>query len=300
MLLNKYQKRLLYGSSFLAFASLMIARFFMIPYLAGKPIEGIISIIYTIIDNLLVALVTSISITLLLLWLTPPNIESAIMEVVEPPRISEILKRGRNRAMEYWYKGNTGRYFRAITLPELAREARLDNSTKNVFLLILDPTNRDACEYYALFRQRLRSAEKEIFWSGKRVQCELNATILSAYAWKTQEPALNIKVALVNIVSLFRIDFSSNLVLITREDERQPALMCETSSLFYKSYREDLFVSFQQARVLPDNIKGIPLQSLDIRSVRDLIFDLDLSGQELSDSDINSIINMAKKAKSPY
>lgn len=272
----------------------------MIPYFAGKPIEGITSIVYAIIDNLLVALVTSISITLLLLWFTPPNIESAIMEVVESPRISEILKRGRNRAMEYWYKGNTGRYFRSITLPALAREARLDNSTKNVFLLILDPTKHNACEYYALFRQRLRSAKKENFWSEKRVQCELNATIVSAYAWKAQEPALNIKVALVNVVSLFRIDFSSNLVLITREDERQPALMCETSSLFYKSYREDLVVSFQQARVLSDSVKGTYLQNLNTRSVRDLIFALGLDDQELSDADINNIINIVKKAESPY
>jgi len=300
MLLNKYQKRLLFGSSFLAFISLMIVRFFMIPYLTGKPIEGFVDILYSITDNLLAALVTSISITLLLLWLTPPSLESAIMEVVESPRISEILRRGRNHAMEYWYKGNTGRYFRSITLPELAREARLDNATKNVFLIVLDPTKYDACEYYALFRQRLRSARRENFWSRKHVQCELNATIVSTYAWKTQEPALNITVALVDSVSLFRIDFSSNLVLITREDERQPALMCETNSLFYKSYREDLFVSFQQSRILPDSIKGIPLQDLDAETLRILMLDLGLGDQELSDSDINNIINIAKKAENPY
>jgi hypothetical protein len=300
VLASKYQKRLFFGSAFLAFFSLIITRFFIIPYLSGKPIEGISGIINAILDNLLVALVTSISITLLLLWLTPQNAEAAVMEVVDSPRISEILQRGRDRATEYWYKGNTGRYFRSVTLPELAKEARLENATKNVFLIILDPRDNNACEYYALFRQRLRSAKKDKPWSGLRVQLELNSTIVSAYAWKAQEPALNITVALVDVVSLFRIDFSSRLTVITREDERQPALMCEANSLFYLSYREDLFVSLQQAKILPNNVMGVPLQYLDVTNTRQLVTDLGLDSQNLSDSAIDEIITLSKQAENPY
>lgn len=300
MLASKYQKRLFFGSAFLAFASLIITRFFIVPYLSGESIEGIPGIVNAILDNLLAALVTSISITLLLLWLTPQNAEAAVMEVVDSPRISEILKRGRDRATEYWYKGNTGRYFRSVTLPELAKEARLENATKNVFLIILDPRDNTACEYYALFRQRLRSARKDKPWSGLRVQLELNSAIVSAYAWKAQEPALNITVALVNVVSLFRIDFSSRLAVITREDERQPALMCEANSLFYLSYREDLFVSLQQAKILPNNVIGVPLQYLDVANTRKLMDDLGLDSQNLSDSAIDEIITLSRKAENPY
>ena len=271
MLASKYQKRLFFGSAFLAFASLVITRFFLIPYLSGKPVEGILIIINAVLDNFLAALITSISVTLLLLWLTPPSAELAVMEVIDSPRIAEVLKQGRDRVTEYWYKGNTGRYVRSVVLPNLAKEARLENATKNVFLIVLDPLNDNACEYYALFRKRLRSAVKDKPWTGLRVQLELYSTIVSTYAWKAQEPSLNVTVALVDVMSLFRIDFSSRLAVITREDERQPALMCEANTLFYKSYREDLFISLQQARVLPNNVIGVPLQHLDLNNTKKLI-----------------------------
>ncbi|WOD37773.1 hypothetical protein [Nodosilinea sp. E11] len=300
MLVKKYQKRLLFGSSFLAFISLLIARFFMVPYFSGKPTASASGIISSILDNLLAALVTSISIACLVLWLNPPEEQSAIMEIVDSPHISGVLKKGRDRVSEYWYKGNTGRYFRSVTLPDLANEARLDNTTKNIFLIILDPTNEKTCNYYSSFRGKLRSAAKDKPWTGLRVRLELYSAIISAYAWKAQEPALNITVALVDTVSLFRIDFSSRLVVITREDERQPALMCRSDSLFYKSYREDLFVSFQQAKILSNNILGVPFTLLDVESTRKILDDVGLGCRELSDSDIFEIISLSRRAENPY
>lgn len=301
MLTNKYQKRWFWGSVSLAFALLVITRFFLIPYALKEQIGGILEIAKAILDNLLAALVASISVTLLLLWLTPSRTESAIIEVVESPYIEEVLRQGRDRVTEYWYKGNTGRYFRAVTLPKLAEQARSENITKHIRLIILDPRNTEACKTHASFRQKLKSAEKDKQrWTEQRVQLELNSVIVSAYAWKAKEPLLDIDVALIDVVSFFRIDFSSRLVVITSEDERQPALMCESSSLFYQLYREDLLINFKQAKGLPKSIAGIPLKDLNLDNTKKLLSDLDLDSQNLDDSAIEEIIALSKKPNNPY
>lgn len=250
---------------------------------------------------MLAALVTSISVTLLLLWLTPPRAELAVIEVLESPRIPELLKPGRDRVTDYWYKGNTGRYFRAVTLPKLAEQARSENITKHIRLIILDPRNIEVCKTHASFRQKLKSAEKDKQrWTEQRVQLELNSVIVSAYAWKAKEPLLDIDVALIEVVSFFRIDFSSRLIVITSEDERQPALMCESSSLFYKLYREDLLINFKQAKGLPKSITGIPLKDLNLDNTKKLLSDLGLDSQNLDDSAIKEIIALSKEPSSPY
>ena len=132
------------------------------------------------------------------------------------------------------------------------------------------------------------------------MQLELNATIISAYAWQAQEPALDINVALIDTVSLFRIDLSSRLALITKEDPRELALKYNKGSLFYKSYLEDLRMHFRQACQIPKSVQGVPLKNLNIDNVKSLMSVLGLDNQNLSDTQISEIISLAQKAENPY
>jgi len=294
-----YRRRIFFGSAIAGLVALVSLRFFVLHRFGGQtlPLPNILS---SIIDNLLVALIASIAVTALVIWLTPPVMKTAVMEVVEPFRIRETLHQALDRTDEWWYRGHSGRHFRAVTLPQLAADARAGNVSKKVFLLILNPTRSETCSYYALYRQRLRSAKRDKPWTPERVLIELNVTIVVAYAWKAQEPSLDIVVALIDTVSLFRIDLSSRLALITKEEPQEPALRCDEGTFFYKSFREDLLSSLQQARVLPKDINGIPLEQLSIEGVKDLLNKLGLENQNLSDQAISEIITLAKKAENPY
>jgi hypothetical protein len=249
---------------------------------------------------LLAAVVAAFGIALILQWIIPPPVKTARMEVVEPFRIRETLQEALIKTNEWWYRGQTGRHFRSMTLPKLASDARNENASKNVYLFILDPTCVETCERYALYRQSIRSAKKDKVWTAERTRMELNATIVSAYSWKAREPLLEVTVGLTPIVPLFRYDFSSRLALITREDPQEPALRCDENTFFYRAFREDLRMSLQQSRILPSNVKFCSLDQTTVENTRELLISLGLGDQDLSDDSVKEIVSLTRRAENPY
>ena len=297
---NRYKRRVFFAGAFIACIALIAIRFFIVPYFSGQPPANLETILNSIVDNLLVALVASIAITLLALWLTSPSVEIAVMKVVEPIQIRETLQEALYHTNEWWYRGQTGRHFRSVTLPKLAEGARSEKVSRSVYLIILDPSDPEICRRYADYRNSLITARKDRSWTAQRVQLELNATIVSAYAWQAEQPLLDVTVALLTTVPLFRIDFSSRLALITREDPQEPALRCDEGTFFYKAYREDLRFSLQQSRQLPRTDKGIPISMLDANSLELLLVAVGLNSQNLDKADLQRIVSLVKRAENPY
>ena len=110
----------------------------MLPYFGGQSIStSFLPILGSVDDDLIAALVATLAIAALLLWLTPPALSSAEVEVIEPWRIGEVLQEAHVQTSEWWYRGHSGRHFRSVTLPQLATDARNENVTKTVFILLL-------------------------------------------------------------------------------------------------------------------------------------------------------------------
>ena len=297
---TRYRQRIFLGSAALAGVVLLLLRFYVIPGISGGEMPTWEVILIDIVDNLLAAVIAAFGIALILKWAIPQPVKTAKMEVVEPFRIRETLQEALTKTDEWWYRGQTGRHFRSATLPKLAFDARNENTSKSVYLLILDPTSAETCECYALYRQSIRSAKKDKVWTAERTRIELNATIVSAYAWKTKEPLLEVTVGLTSTVPLFRYDFSSRLALVTREDPQEPALRCDENTFFYRAFREDLRMSLQQSKILSNNLKFYPLEQITIQNTRELLTFLGLDNQNLNEESVREIISLVKKAENPY
>lgn len=295
---DKYRRRIFFGSSILAIFILLILRNFLIPYLVGSPIPELPTVIYSIIDNLFTALVASVIVSLLVMWLIPPLGVTAETELIESFRIREELEEARHQTHEWWYKGAIGRHFRSVTLPYLARSSKDENITIKINVLLLNPNK--GSEYFNLHRTRLVSSEKNKYWTPDIFQKELIATILSIYSTKATYPSIEITLGFMEALSVFRVDMSPKMALLTTEGHQDPAIKCKAGSHLYKSLREDFSLNLQQAWVLPSNIKGIPAKEFDVAKVKNILGELGILEHQLTDSAINEIINLVRKSKDPY
>ena len=105
-------------------------------------------------DDILVSMIISVALSTFVFWLTPDIMSIALMEVIEPRAISNLLRQAMLETEVWWYKGGCGRYFRTKTLPEIARSARTGSVFKEINVLILDPTDDKLCKNYAIYKQK--------------------------------------------------------------------------------------------------------------------------------------------------
>lgn len=295
-----YHKRIFFGGMVLAIVTLLLIRFLLLPVFGKQAIPSFQEVILSLTDSLLVAVVTTVVGAVVVLWTIPPVMHKSKIEVIDPAQIKQALDTAYGDTELWWYRGNTARHLRSVTLPTLASIARNTNLSKEINIQILDPTNLIACESYAVHRQRLRSATKSKPWTADRVRIELNATIVAAYYFKAQVPSLHITIGLLDKVSIFRIDLSSKLLVMTKEGREEPALRCDSGTFFYNSFREDLVVSYKQSKLLPTMVKLDAFSKLQARHIQQLLKELGLDKQKLSEDDFREILSLVEKQENPY
>ena len=300
LLTDKYRRRWFVAASVAALLALLATRFLLLPRIWSLPANTLPQVFDSLLETFITSLAASLMIAAVVSWLTPPMAVTATMEVVEPVAIKHTLEQALLGTDEWWYRGHSGRHFRSVTLPRLATESRAQNLTKRVVIQVLDPRSDQTCEYYAQYRQRLRSAKRGRGWTKERVRAELLATIVSAYAWREKEPGLDITVGLIDSVSLFRVDLSSSLALITKEDPQEPALRCDSGTFFYRSYREDLLMSLQQARTLSAAVRTTLPEQLTTDAVKTLLVALGVASGSVPDTTMSEVLTLVQRAENPY
>ncbi|MCY7860539.1 hypothetical protein [Bacillus haynesii] len=296
--LSKYAKRIFFFVVSILFILLLLIRLLVVPALGRFLNETYTIIINTILDALLSTGVSTVVIASLAFWLTPKVIKKSHMDIIEPREIKDYLEKARE-TNEYWFCGGTGRFTRSKTIPKLAVDARNSNFSKKIYLILINPTNNTVCENYVEYRNKIRSGKKHN-WDIKKLKKEIYATIVSAYTWNVEQPLLEVKIGLVNHYSLFRVDLSTQLAIITKEDPSEPALMCQKGTFFLKSYLENLRLSMSQGELLDNKVKGIPFSDLNGERIKIFLEELGFHENELSDSDFNEIVEFVKKGDNPY
>ena len=251
-------------------------------------------------DRILASLIVTVAIGTFIFWLRPDILTFAKIEVVEPRSIGPLLRDAMTKTDRWWFKGASGRYLRAQTLPTIAAHARESGVSKEIIAVLIDPANDQLCEQYATYRRSLRSASQDKEWTSLRVKKEVYATILAVIRYQNDEPLLRITLALTNHFSSFRIDLSAPYAIITREDALAPAVKCDKGTYYYDSYAEDIVLSQQQARrlVQPKTLSPFTAESTD--SMRTMLKDLGLPAEDLNDTDLTNIIEASGDRKNPY
>lgn len=188
----------------------------------------------------------------------------------------------------FWrFKGGTGTYLRAETLPRLAERR---GARREVWIEIVDPTDIDVCQRYAGYRRRLenpRSLGDREPWSLPRVRVEAYATVIAA-VWFSQHRNLRIHLALTSHMSILRYDMSSFSIVMTNE-ESPWALKVAAETPTYDCYYDELSQSFDQARPVDvDGVSPLPRNQISDEDVGRTLEQLGLMAPCTDDARVTS------------
>jgi len=284
----------------LLIALLLLVRYIALPQVDATIGSGWVFAVARVSETLLASFVVTVAIGAFVFWLTPGIMRIAPMEVIEPREIGPLLERALLTSSFWWYKGSAGRYFRAVTLPEMARAARKESLSREVNALILDPTDDRLCEEYATYRRSLKSATESDPWTKQRVKCELVATIMTVLRYQEQEPLLRIRLGLTRYLSSFRLDLSSQYVIVTKEDRDAPAMRCDKDTYFYRSYYDEIVLAHRQAREIKGGIRIPAAAELTAADVGRVLASVGMGNSGMDEEDLKGVIRMLTQPKNPY
>jgi hypothetical protein len=231
--------------------------------------------------------------------------ESSFVRVLHGAAVGRALEDARRNTHRWVFKGGTGTFLRAVTLPECVDIARRRKHTLHVQLEIIDPADEKVCGSYAQFRRSLSDqpdATGEI-WTVARTRKESYATVLAACWYRSHFSFVTIELGLSSVMTTFRWDMTPHQLIITQEDPQFPAMLLEPGKYYYEIYSRELMASLRQARQVPlsqlDHIELSDEPTVD--ETRKLFADLDLPiPRTFTDRDVAEIIGKALRAKNPY
>ncbi len=230
--------------------------------------------------------------------------DSSVVRVLARNEVTETLTEMRRDTDRWLFKGGTGTYIRAVTLPECVNNARRARRALLVRLEIIDPTDDEVCGTYARFRQSVaEDSSQDELWSIERTRNEAYATILAASWYRQRFQFLDIDVGLSARMTTFRYDMAASALIITREDPRSPAMLASRGKFFYEHIGTELQVSLDQARRVPiEQARSAPLgDSPSIEEVRKLFQVLGMGlPRTFADTDVIDITRRALQPRNPY
>ncbi|WP_214317627.1 hypothetical protein [Nonomuraea sediminis] len=217
--------------------------------------------------------------------------------------IGNALQEARQDTDRWMFKGGTGTYTRAVTLPECVAAAQRARRPLEFKLEILDPADAHLCARYTRLHQELAPGNaEEQEWTPKDTRKDLYATIL-ACAWYHQrsQQLLDLEVRLSPTMTLFRWDLSGSRLIITQRGPSFPAVQFDKESPHYNLWRIELRTSLIQARRVPLE-NGTPLSERPtIEETKDLFVSLGLPlPDNFTEADIRQIPRNALNHIDPY
>ncbi|MEV7965258.1 hypothetical protein AB0O34_04665 [Sphaerisporangium sp. NPDC088356] len=231
--------------------------------------------------------------------------ENSAVRLTKGEEFKRFLADARMDTDRWIFKGSTGAYVRAVTLPECVENARLGRKALIVRLEILDPADTRLCHRFVRLHQSLatRADSPERSWTMDGTRRELYATIIAACWHQQRYELLDIEIGFSSVVSTFRYELSSRYLFISQRGPDFPATVLTGDTLALDCWGTELHASLQQARTLyVKQAKDVLLSdSATAEEVRALFSRLDMSlPQEYTDGDVEEIVNMALGASDPY
>lgn len=152
-----------------------------------------------------------------------------------PQDIGGALRSIASEATDYKIYVRTGRHFRAEILPILAENAVRRRRSVDLEVILLDVRDDSLCEKYATYRKT--ASFDRIVWDANYVRKEVMATFLDLVdASSEYRGFLNISLFLSDRLSSFRIEGSSQEIIVTREDPKDMAMRYPRSDSDHAAY----------------------------------------------------------------
>ncbi|GGS82309.1 hypothetical protein ACFFV7_45010 [Nonomuraea spiralis] len=231
--------------------------------------------------------------------------EQSAVRLVKGEEFNRVLAEARGDTDRWIFKGSTGAYVRAVTLPECLDKARQGRRALLIRLEILDPDDLGLCERFVRLHQSLALSpdSPESTWTGDGTRKELYATVLSACWHQQRYELLDVEIGFSSIASTFRYELSSRHMFITQRGPDFPATVITGNALALDCWATELHASLRQARSLDMRLgKEVTLSYAPTADEVRALFDrlgLAFPGA-YGDDDIDEIIGMAFKNVDPY
>ncbi|WCT11552.1 hypothetical protein [Mucilaginibacter jinjuensis] len=252
-----------------------------------------------LLDSIFVSLFVTVFIGIFMFYIEVPD-EDKKFDIVESLRLGELFDRSLSQTDSWHFSGGMGRHTRAKTIPYFHKGSKSSNQQKTIKIQLIDPADVELCQTYANYRKSLRSAQgSEHAWTANFVRRELLTTIIIAVVYRSMNQLLDIEVRLKNSFSTLRIDMSSSVAIITKEDKNEPAIVCRDGSFLYKAYKEELVQSYKSQQPLKLSNFDLDISSLSETTVERILIDLNLNNG-LSSTDYKAICKTIKDNKNPY
>jgi hypothetical protein len=285
----------LYLSSLgLAAALLIVIRLFALPHLGGATKVSLSDTIISIVDSLTGAAVASLCVSLLVVFFYGMKRQGPMeVQVTDPGSISAELNRAAGATNSWDYRGHTARYFRSAVLPTLLQRAE-----RQGHYLSVNPDNVELMDFFAEYR-RNANPDRQDYWTRRRAQAEIAATIIRLQLLSYQFSRLNCRVYLASTVSPFTIDLSDTCVIVTREKAGTAALKYPVGSSFYDSTKEDMRLSNRQSAELPLPRSATELDPGSVADLRDVLSVLNIL-QGADDELVSMTLDAYRRPVNPY
>lgn len=257
------------------------------------------SLYKSIAETLFSSLAVAVIMGGFLVWASPRKKEIGGLKILQPYEINAYHHECRKNTYEWWYDGGSGCYTRDITLPSLVQQCGEQHKKMHICIYILDPRNSNVCEMYTKYCNRVNSNNKTTV---KDVKCDLLATVVSAYFYKRNFD-IDIDVYLKGHFSIFKREFSDNMVLVTREDRTRPAMVYSKDSEFYGAYKMEL----EYGRELYTQLKSIAgwgtelktCKEITTQQIKQLLEQLELV-KTITEDELRKIQYFVRNKTSPY
>lgn len=228
----------------------------------------------------------------------------AMVRTLSGPEVGLAHEKARRNTTRWVFKGGTGTYLRAVTLPECVEEAKRQRRSLSMKIDIVNPADDRVCAAYARFRRTFgRQGDAGLYpeWSAERTRKESYATVLAA-AWHRQRlDTLEIDVHLSSVAPTLRFDLSDTCLIITQDDPRRVSLYVERGRPLYDYYVTELHQSREQAVKLDLREATALSDEPTVDEARRLLDRLGLPlPTSFTDRDVGDIIERALRAEDPY
>ncbi len=253
-----------------------------------------------LIERLFGSIITTILVGAFLFYLTPESTDASQLEILGPHDLSPAFDEALGNASSWKFKGEFGRYFRTRTLPALSARASARHKTIAIVGLIMDPRDSELCQRHADFRNSVSTVDGRNDWTVELVQDQLYATILTTLIFQNRNTHLEIELYLLNHFVPVRIDLSSNVALITKEDRKAPAMKIRTGTFYFDSYEQEISVTKRQAHRVPSTTSGCTIEMIDPIKAKELLVGAGLFDLSLDNDRLSRICTLVKEKQNPY
>jgi hypothetical protein len=222
ILSSPYQRRVIVTFSLIAIAALLLSAILVNAFTPETRA-------WQLVSNILVALTSSamfalLSAGLLQFFTDPSQVESSTLLL--PGDIDRALNALAYAAADYMLYVRTGRHFRAKVLPVLVDEAKAGRRRIKIEVILLDFREVELCQRYAGYRN----------WSLEYVQTEIMSTILKLIEASRATSFVDIDLYLSKRLSTFRLDGTTDEIIITREDRGDYASRYRRSDPYFAAF----------------------------------------------------------------